>query len=206
MAALHWVNLRSCPLLHTYDWLERSQCSDTLICFDLENYWAPLPQDPPLHWAHLKEAMPNARIYEAQDSRIHLTPSWVSFALGGINCFGEKPGFLCCPWQLCGPPELSSPSRPPCSCRAPACLGVQQEAGPAQMFVPLWGCTQHERYGHCSGHQACWEGQGTPPPGLRLTSSTWAQQIMCIMERRFILWAWHPYSYGLLSKQMGQCN
>ena len=47
--------------------------------------------------------------------------------------------------------------------------------------VPLWGRTQHEVRTPHHGHRV-WKDRGTPPLGLRLTSSTWAQQTMRIME------------------------
>lgn len=71
--------------------------------------------------------------------------------------------------------------------------------------VPLWGCTQHEVRTPHRGHQA-WKDRGTPPPGLRLTSSTWAQQITCIMEEGLYYEHDIPIAMGCFLSRWIQCN
>lgn len=62
--------------------------------------------------------------------RIHLTPSCSSLCSSGINYFGEKPGFLCCPWQLCGPQGAVLSIKPPCSLQGPTGLSGGATGGP----------------------------------------------------------------------------
>lgn len=104
-----------------------SAIPDTLIRFDLENYPCFMRPSSALS---LSQGSHATLEFMKSELRIHLTPSCSSLCSSGINHFAEKPGFLCCPRQLCGPQGAVLPIKLPCSLQVPTRPSGAATGGP----------------------------------------------------------------------------
>ena len=128
MVALRWANLLlNATASHIRLTWTISAIPDTLILFDLENYWRLMRPSSALSSSQGSHTMLECMKPEL---RIHLTPSCSSFCSSGINYFAEKPGFLCCPRQLCGPQGAVLPIKLPCSLQVPTRQSGAATGGP----------------------------------------------------------------------------
>ena len=177
-----------------------SAIPDTLIRFDLKTTRA--SWDPPVHWACLKEATPRWNLWSQNSESIWPHPA-VPFALQASTTLLRNLAFCVALGSCVVPKERSFPSNFLAPCRSPpGHQELQQEAQAlAQMLSSL--IRMHPAW---SVDTAPWapsmEGQGHSSSRPEADQLHLGPADNAHHGGRFILWAWHPYSYGLLSKQM----
>ena len=149
MAALHWANLLfNTTASHVRLTWTISAIPDTLILFDLENYWRRMR--PSSAWAHLKEATQRWNVWSQNSESTWPSPA-VPFALQASTTLLRNLAFCAALGSCVDPREWSFPSNFLAPCRSPpGSQELQQEAqAPAQMFSSLtrmhpgWRCGHH---------------------------------------------------------------